>query len=557
MNKPVYLAGVLISLVMLGGLPRRAQAATVFITPSSAQYSVGQSLTVSVVVNTGGQAINAGEATITWSDRLSLRSIAKTGSIFEFWAIQPSGSDAGGRVVFSGGLPSPGYTGGSGRILQLTFLAKRVGSATVQVTGGKVLANDGQGTDILTGTGAGAYIIQAASSLPATPGLPNRPTPILTVANFPDQASWYNQTQASVTWNVPTGLEGVSYLLDQTPTTIPPEQLTTSGASVGLTVPSDGLWYVHLRGQYPSGWSSTATYIIRRDSTPPANFSLTLNRPNNPADPNLQLAFATSDATSGVARYTVSLDGGPATERTSPASLTVNQAGHHQVAVTAYDQAGNSQSATLTFDTTGYSAPIVTSVSSPLILLDQLVVHGTARAGDTVTVYANGQAVGQVIAGPVDAAAQTAGITVTVPWTLTSDHLFRPGTFAITATATGSDGQTSLPTPAVRLQVAGSALLIHGRPLATVSVVTPILILVLTIVVAILAVLGRLWVAVWAMHRRVQFAEQELEVLRDLNRASRLSRSQLESALKQVEAGLAPSSSDGWGGRSGSKRPHT
>ncbi|MBI5467095.1 MAG: hypothetical protein HY975_02670 [Candidatus Kerfeldbacteria bacterium] len=515
-------------------------AASLNLTPGSGSHPVGQSWTVTVTVNAAGQAINASEGTIVWTTpTLSLKSISTSGSIFQFWAIQPSGSDATGRVIFSGGLPSPGYNGSGGTILRLTFQAKAVGTATVQLSGGKVLANDGQGTDVLTTQGKATYTITpATTTTPTTPSVPSRPTPLVTVTGFPNQAQWYAVDRGGVTYSRPAGLQGVSYIVDQQLSTTPPENVNHTTGTFDVTVPSDGLWYLHLRGKYESGWSSTVHYALRRDIAPPEPFALSLNQPRGTDDPAPQVLFTTTDAASGIAKYAATLDGGAAQDVSSPYTLNIRQAGAHEIVITAVDQAGNTREASLSFETTGYPAPIITSASSPLLLLDPLVVRGTASAGDTVTVYVNGQAIGQVIAGPADPSAAASGVTVTIPWVLTSDRLFRPGTYQVTASATSPDGRVSVLTNPVSIQVVGHALLVGGRPLLTISVVTPLLIFAISIFVAIVGVLFRTWWALWSMHRRVRYAEEELEALRSVSGHQGISREQLNHALQQIETDL-------------------
>lgn len=532
---------ILVWVLIIAGIllvPSRSRAATLFISPSSGISTVGQTMTVTVKVNAAGQAINASEGTITWTAALSLKSVSSSGSIFQFWAVQPSGSDVTGRVIFSGGLPNPGYSGTSGTIIRLTFTAKSTGAAAVQVAGGKVLANDGQGTDVLTSQGRGSYTIKATAVIPPpAPSLPNRPTPTLTVSDWPDQSSWYRSDRATLAFSRPSGLEGVSYLLDQQSTATPPEIVNAPSGPISLTIVGDGVWYVHLRGKYAAGWSATAHYVLRRDTAPPDPFTLTLER-DGLSDPAPQLVFSTRDATSGVATYSLVVDGAAAKEVASPTILTLDQSGRHRVEVTAVDAAGNGTAANLEFETVGYPAPTVTSISSPLLLLDSLVVRGTTNAGDKVTVYVNGRSVGEVIAGPADPNAQAQGVTIKTPWILTSDRLFRPGTYQVTAAATSADGQSSVITKPLLLRVVGQAMLLRGRPVLTISVVTPLAILAVSLLAAIIGVMTRLWLAVRLMHRRVDYAEEELEALQEFSDHQTVTRSQLDSALRQIEIDL-------------------
>lgn len=528
------------AIILAFAWPTTTQAATLSVSPGSGSYTIGQTITATVRVNTAGQPINAGEGTVTWTPAtLQFVSISASGSIFKYWPIDPvvRGTSS---AMFSGGLPSPGYTGSAGTILRLVFTAKAVGTATIGFSGGKILANDGLGTDVYTGQGAATYTITAATKptpVPPAPEVPNRPTPAVTSTTYPDQATWYREADVKLAWTKPSGLTGVSYEVTADQGTIPDDRIDTTNTSTTVTLPSDGTWYFHLRGKYEAGWSATQHYALHFDRTPPETFTPTVVQDRGPSDPTPILTFSTTDKTSGIARYTYTVDGGQAVDASSPTDIAGITAGDHTVVVTAIDLAGNIREATVNFSITGYTAPTITSVSTSLLLLDPLVVHGTANLGDTITVYVNGRVAGQVVAGPNDVSAAP-GVTLRVPWSFTTDALFRPGTFTVTATATSPDGQVSATTDPQTVRVTGRALSINGRPIATWSVVTPVAVLVLSLLAAIIAVFSRLALAVWMMHRRVDRVEEEIEALRDVNQQQSINRQQLDTALIQIEEDL-------------------
>ncbi len=521
-------------------LARTVTAATFSAAPTTGSYTVGQSVPVTVRLNSSGAAINAGEATVTWTPTtLQFVSVSSTGSIFKYWPIDPSARGTS-SVVFSGGLPSPGFTGSAGTVLRISFLAKAAGTATVSFTGGKILANDGLGTDLYTGQGSATYTIAVASkptTPPPAPEVPNRPTPAVSSSSHSDQSSWYREPEVKLAWTKPNGLRGVSYSVTQDPTTTPDDQVDSTGATTTITLPSDGIWYFHLHGKYDSGWSATSHFALRLDRTPPETFTPVVVQDRGLSDPTPSLTFATTDTPSGIAKYTYAVDGGAAVPATSPTDLSGLSAGKHTVVVTAYDQAGNIREGQASLSIEGYTAPTITFVSTPLLLFEPLVVRGTANIGDTITVYVNNQAVGQVVAGPSDAVAAP-GVTLRVPWSFTTDKLFRPGTFAVTATATSKDGQVSAATDPRQVRVNGQALTLNGRPIATFSIITPIVVLFISLLLTIAAIMARLGLAVWMMHRHEDTAEEELETLREVNKRQSISRQQLDSALIQIEQDL-------------------
>ncbi len=138
--------------------------ATLFISPSSGAYKVGELFSVLVNVNSGDQAINAASGQINFDNaKLEVTELGYTRSIFTIWTEEPAFSNAAGTVRFSGGVPSPGFTGASGAILRINFKTKASGQASVILGSGAVLANDGKGTNILDSLKGALFNVVAAS----------------------------------------------------------------------------------------------------------------------------------------------------------------------------------------------------------------------------------------------------------------------------------------------------------------------------------------------------------------------------------------------------------
>ncbi|MDP3042853.1 MAG: cohesin domain-containing protein, partial [bacterium] len=203
-------------------LPAAASAATLYFSPSSGPYTVGDSFNVSVYVSSAEQAMNAVSGTISFpADKLEAVSIVKTGSIVSLWVQEPSFSQ--GAVNFEGIALNPGFIGSAGKIITVNFKAKQAGNAPLVFSSGAILANDGKGTNILTGMGGGNYeIISKAAAPPAE----TKPTPassaekkaeekqeaIETIGKpeiisptHQDQAAWYNNNDVKFKWELPYG----------------------------------------------------------------------------------------------------------------------------------------------------------------------------------------------------------------------------------------------------------------------------------------------------------------------------------------------------------------
>ncbi len=80
------------------------------------------------------------------------------------WVQDPQFSNSLGIVSFEGITPNPGFKG-SGKIISVIMRPKSVGSGKLSFTNGSILANDGNGTNILNNLGVGEINIRQSESL--------------------------------------------------------------------------------------------------------------------------------------------------------------------------------------------------------------------------------------------------------------------------------------------------------------------------------------------------------------------------------------------------------
>lgn len=136
------------------------KAASLYFSPNNPSFRVGDTFQVSLFVSSPDQSMNAAQAVINFpTDKLSMISVSTKNSIFSLMVENPTFSNQGGTAGFSGIVLNPGYTGKSGRLVTLNFLAKQTGKANLSVGSAQVLANDGVGTNILTSRGTTAVTI--------------------------------------------------------------------------------------------------------------------------------------------------------------------------------------------------------------------------------------------------------------------------------------------------------------------------------------------------------------------------------------------------------------
>ncbi|MEK7195102.1 MAG: cohesin domain-containing protein [Patescibacteria group bacterium] len=160
-----------VTLLTLLFIPKGVFADTLFISPLTGTYSVGETFSVRIMVSSPRQSINAISGTLSFPvDRLQVTSVSKIGSVLSLWVQEPSFSNSKGTVTFEGVVPNPGFAESNGRVLGINFKVVGNGGPTdIRLTSGSLLANDGYGTNILKTLGTASYTLEQRQVLPTTP----------------------------------------------------------------------------------------------------------------------------------------------------------------------------------------------------------------------------------------------------------------------------------------------------------------------------------------------------------------------------------------------------
>jgi hypothetical protein len=128
--------------------------------PAEGTYDVGDVITATVNVTSNTQAINAVSGSLSFSrDSLAVNSLSTDGSIIKFWVDEPSFSNQTGKINFEGVILNPGYSGVSGKVLTISFRVLKSAKASVLFSQGAVLANDGEGTNVLQNLNGAKYTV--------------------------------------------------------------------------------------------------------------------------------------------------------------------------------------------------------------------------------------------------------------------------------------------------------------------------------------------------------------------------------------------------------------
>ncbi len=401
-----FLLTLLLLVVFLPAKGVFAAGASLYFSPSASTQSVGSRFTVSVKMNTGGQAINATQGTISF-DKKSLKvvGVSKNGSVLAFWTDEPSFSNSEGAINFGGGIPRPGYDGNGGSVFSIVFEALQAGTAEVTFVSGSVLANDGKGTNILTAMGGASFSINPAVIVPGVENTAIKISsqegeempflePVVSSETNPDPDKWYRDRQIKLSWKLPDGADGVSVSFDKNPIADPGDTSDGLFDSKEYIADSDGVWYFHIKAKKGKEWGTVVNRPIRIDTTPPEAFEAWSEQ----QDPNdwPTVYFKTIDKLSGLTKYSLvlnSLKSEPFVVSSDKGSLKLSdlETGEHTVMVRAVDEAGNETVSTVNLEIKPILEPKIDNYSAELSSDDKFFVSGTSIPNASIKIFIKGE----------------------------------------------------------------------------------------------------------------------------------------------------------------------
>jgi len=516
-----------------------ADAATLYFSPSSGSYNVGEQFSLSVYVSSADQSMNAASGVISFpSDKLEVTSLSKTGSIFNLWVQEPSFSNSNGTVNFEGIVLNPGFTGASGKILTVNFRIKTAGSALISFSSGSVLANDGQGTNILTNLGNAQFSLgYTAPSVPeaTTPSIVvgTPPAPNISSPTHPDPNKWYNNSNPKFIWPVPNDVTAVRVLYDKYPNSLPRVLYTPPISEKQLQDIKDGVWYFHVQFKNDNGWGAVSHFRFQIDTESPAPFSIKFIDGKETTNPRPTIVFDTIDSLSGIDYYKIKIGEGdffattPEIVKSNPYTLPLQAPGKRSILIQAYDKGGNYTTAVEEFIIKPIEAPKIINYPSELQPGSIFSIKGMALPETRIKVY-------------IQKDEEAVKIDETRSdkegnWFYVSVKPVENGVYQIWAEAIDSFGAKSQPSSKIRLLVTPPTFLKIGKLMID-YLTTIVSLLVLVVALA----LGIFWLLM-AIKRRKKKLEKKLSgTEKSLHKAFKILKEEAEKqvAILDGQAGL-------------------
>ncbi|MFH1820404.1 MAG: cohesin domain-containing protein [Candidatus Nealsonbacteria bacterium] len=412
----------------------QAGSASLFLSPGSKSFSVNDSFSVQVKVNPAGTSINAAQATIYFpAEKIQVMDIIIDDSVFSIWAKEPEFSNLMGKVSFAGGLPQPG-TSQTGNIITINFKAMAEGEVSLFFDSALVLANDGQGTNILT------YLQPAKYTVFQQIRLPELVSSILSLTH-PKQSDWYINNNPDFYWKTLPETTGISFILDHYQDTVPdmvPESYVQSKKYENL---DDGVWYFHLRLADSAGWGEVSHYKIQIDTLPPDPFEIVVDNAGDPTNPQPNLYFETEDKVSGLSYYKIKVGDEMFSILTlaqvNPFSLKFDNPGEYPIVVRAVDGAGNNVETNTVLDIEPIKSPEITLWPEFHVSGEELFyVSGISLPNNEIMVFLKKE--GKLVKTWLVRSNEQG------EWSVTSDELMTSGVYEISTQAKDDRGAQSL-----------------------------------------------------------------------------------------------------------------
>ena len=368
-KKLIFLSGVISVFVF-----NYASAATLFLTSSVKQMSIGDSATVNIRINSD-KTVNAAQGTLYYPrDIFDVDSVSKNNSIFDIWLTAPGVNSSTGEISFLGGSTNS-FSGGSMEVFTVVFKARGNGSGTIGFKNSEVTAGDGTGANLLASTtvltinvGAGNPGVSASGTVPIQqpvsqpvepPKQIKRPPvkaaslpvkPAINILQYPNPEGWYNTISPFLAqWDLPADISEVATAVDKNPQTDPSK---SEGLFDNKTFGelSDGIWYLHVRFKNNVGWGATAHYRIAINTAPPVFQKSSVKEGLQTSVTTPTLEYLATSPISGINNYSISIDGGTAAQTTSTSFfVSALPFGDHNASIRVFDNAGNSVESKLRF----------------------------------------------------------------------------------------------------------------------------------------------------------------------------------------------------------------
>ena len=312
------------------------------LSPTSAVFDTRFSQQISVTISSGGEAINAINANLTFDPTiLQVQDIDTTSSICRSGMfLEKTFDNKTGEIHLTCLIPSPGFDKDTGTIANIVLNPIHSGSTAINFNDSSlVLANDGLATNVLRTVTNGSYEIVETSNQDDSNQIYS--------FTHPNSGQWYQDRAVSLSWSNPKA-DNYLFSFDQSPTFNSANTSSTTATSTSVVVPKNGIYYAHLR-QADNPRLPAVMKKIMVDNTPPYNLTIKVKSAVIKRGESVPLEVTAKDDVSGLEKnFYLKSQTGLFLPARNPVYLSYPRKGTYPITVRVYDLAGNYSERTIT-----------------------------------------------------------------------------------------------------------------------------------------------------------------------------------------------------------------
>lgn len=384
---------VLTSLMFLLLVPLSVNAAELFLSPPSGQFEVGETFSISVMLDPGQYSVNAAEGEIEFPDGIEIEGISTVGSAFNMWTEEPSVVRGTNKIFFSGGVSSP-VSGSTAVLLNIDLRSSLEGIQRIRVPSGAIMSADGTGNNVISALQSAVYtfLIPPEERDPEPEYLAPEGAPeaiSIRSSTHLEIGRWYSEKDVILEWDLPGGIDMIRAEINQRPTAIPREIERGPVETLSFEDVPDGVWYFHLQVRNEFGWSEVSTREVRIDTNQPERFELRLLDRDDETDPFFRMETDALDLVSGIDRLDFIIEG--VYEESFPAGTETVEIGPippgvHNLIARAYNQAGIHRTSSLVLEVSPIESPVFTETPDIIHSGSIMAFRGESISGSRVII---------------------------------------------------------------------------------------------------------------------------------------------------------------------------
>ncbi len=432
---------------------------TLSMLPNLGTYRVYDDVTVRVVASSGGAAVRAVSARLSFNPNdFTVTHVFTDDSVISSWMEKPTVNQELGEIRFEGWMATSTPLDRT-TVLTLRIRPERTGESVLRFETGEIVAHDATGSNVLTGFISGRYRIlpedfaeevnneedivftdstfqNSGEVLGEATLASSRIT--LTSPTHLSEDGWYSATSAVLYIAAHPEARDLWLGLSKNPYAPPTVAYEEVIREKSISEIEEGVTYFHAEVTDPTG-RTTGRYRLQTDRTPPVVDRIAEMFREDASDPNIILEVHATDTISAISKYEVAVGGGApiAVPFDTSERLTVRMPaqGEHVLHVSVVDRAGNRASELVRVFVDYLPAPV-------LFLKSQDLAEGK-KARIDITTVPHGQVTISLAQEGRESLVETVQVDSSGVVQYSTPTFFSPGIYHIAVIASDDRGAVS------------------------------------------------------------------------------------------------------------------